>query len=795
MKSFFDSLEVALSSFAARVLLSVLIIASLVPREISPGTAAVFLFVFGCEALMRSTLLLRAIRFKKVTLLQCLVLGVDILATTSFLPAMLESGQILRIGRIARLLLLLAYWGPLFRDFFRIALQRERLSQMVLIGGLAALLSGIGAGVLRVLNATGVDINGDGLADGPTGNIPFVDLLWWTFQQVEDPGNLVQSTSNTGILLLSLGLTASGLLLVAFIIGVGTTLVEDLIKASLQRNVRLTQHTVVLNISDETHGLLNQIVHYFRKQVRWRKVALLGSTPERPAFLYGRTFRSFRYRHGKATDLLALKRLDIHTARRVAILADPASKDSDATVVTATLSARQLSKTAWIVAELQNPTNIKTALTAGQAHTLPVPATRLASLVLSQALLDPSRALLFEDLVSLSGQELYTAILGDGLLSDLPEETLLPGSFRQLREQVYHDHNCLLIGYIQDHQSGPCTWLWGLDPILDLSADPSGPIRGLIGIAERFENLHQATRSLFQAAKPPLVRSPSLSIKTPLVAPAAPLQRLLVLGFNPEAGEALGEIMILFPGCEITIACPTPTHLNRTSDGLRGDRLNGGRTFNAQGERRFTLSPSPKDNTSHIILKSVKPNDDALFDENTGGNLDVGSVYDYDGLFFLAGSSGERDSTTVLGLLKLLEGWKRPDVRLNRVIVEIFDPAKSALVRPKVAAHPLAPRFTLVQTQQLRHQILNHSLFAPGLSPVLYNLLTSSPQTLETLSLQDHSGPFTFDQLIRSLGDLTPPRLPIALVDPDGEVVVNPSRHRSLQFEHCSAVHCITGPN
>ena len=448
MKWFFNTLEALLASFAARVGLSLLILASLVPPEISPAMGLFFLLVFGSEALCRSALLAKAVKERNATALQCLILGIDILATTSFLPMMLEGGQILRIGRIARLLLLLAYWGPLFRDFFRVALKRERLSQMVLIGGLAALISGIGAGVLRVIDPTGVDFNGDGLPDGPTREIPFLDLLWWTFQQVEDPGNLVQSTHNASLLLLSLALTASGLLLVAFIIGVGTTLVEDLIKAGRQRNVRLQKHTVILNITDDSEGLLGQVVHYFRKQLRWRKVALLGNTPERPSFLYQRIYRGFRYRHGKLTDLSALKRLDIDQARRVAILSHRSSHTSDAAVVTATLSTRQLSSSAWIVAELQDPANVKTTLAAGQAHTLPVPANRLATLVLPQALLYPSRALLFEDLVSLSGQEIYTTILGDGLLSDLPERASLPGSLRDFRERVYRDFECLLIGYI-----------------------------------------------------------------------------------------------------------------------------------------------------------------------------------------------------------------------------------------------------------------------------------------------------------------------------------------------------------
>ncbi len=178
-----ETLEQLLNAFTTRVVLSIAILISLVPSEMSLGVQITFLVLFGSETLCRAAVVARQIATGNFKVSETVVLLIDILATLSFIPG--NDATILRMGRIARLLLLVTYWGPLARDFLSMALQRERLSQILLVSGMAALLTGIGAGVLRVIDTTGIDANGDGKVD--TGEQPFSDLLWWSFRQVEDP--------------------------------------------------------------------------------------------------------------------------------------------------------------------------------------------------------------------------------------------------------------------------------------------------------------------------------------------------------------------------------------------------------------------------------------------------------------------------------------------------------------------------------------------------------------------------------------------------------------------------------
>ena len=77
-------------------------------------------------------------------------------------------------------------------------------------------------------------------------------MLWWSFRQGQDPGNLVDDPSNAIVLAVSMALTFSGLLLFSFLVGIGTTAIwnsktpsSDIVpvKACVQRLVAASQVT------------------------------------------------------------------------------------------------------------------------------------------------------------------------------------------------------------------------------------------------------------------------------------------------------------------------------------------------------------------------------------------------------------------------------------------------------------------------------------------------------------------------------------------------------------------------
>ena len=787
-----DIAEALLSAFATRVVLSVAILASLIPAELGVGVQLGFLALFGIEVLIRIVLMGTRIRRRLVRPSEVILLLVDVMATLSFVPGLASGASVLRLGRVARLALLLGYWGPLGRDFLQIALQRERMSQILLVTGMAALLTGAGAAVLRVADTTGIDADGDGATD--TQRPDFADLLWWSFRQVEDPGNLVPSTGNIALMLVSLALTIGGLLLVAFLIGIGATLVEDLVRAGRQRPVGLRGHTVVLNVDEQRQGVLEQIAHYFQKQILGRRVALQGRAFEPPAFLSPRLFRGFAYRSGTPGDEAALRMLDVPRARRVAILAPGWSAEADAEVLAATISARRLATDAWIVAELNRPTNIHAALRAGQAGTIPVPARRLAALVLMHELIDRGRASVFSELVALEGDEVYTAVFGDGTLSSLPHTICLTGGVAAARWSMLNEFGCLLIGYLAEAGPDRGPWTWNLQPILNPEATDVATVRGLIALAPRFATLRDAARALADPGGGSDIPSlPAMGAPLPLapVSPEPPSQ-VLVLGFHDDTVEMVAELLRTFPGTEITIVGDDESARYGMREAFLSERIETGARFEDDGPKRLLLRERDGAPCGVVNVRVADRYTDGMYrpGDETGR---VGNVFRYDAAVLLEDRSGtgDPDAATVLGVLKILDRARGEGQRLKRVVAEVSDGAKAALLRQRVEEDGASSRFAFVGTRRLADQILAQCFFVPGLPQVLHNLLTVGDQEIFTLRPTTRTGTITFGELLVALGGQSPPMVPLGILDTEGQVRLNPPVTEPLAWDHMEALYCL----
>lgn len=789
MHRLLDTIDSILSAFATRMLLSIAIIASLIPASMPLGWQIGFLVLFGLELLARTGLFVYRRRSGQHRPLDSLILLVDLLAVVSFVPG--AAVGVLRWGRVARLLLLLTYWGPLAKDFVAAGLRQERLSQIMLVSALACALTGVGAAALRFVDTTGADIDGDGAADSARPG--FADLLWWSYRQVQDPGNLIPTTSNVGLMVLSLALTLGGLMLIAVLIGIGASLVEDLARAGRQRKVGLRSHTVVLNVDEGSAGVLEQMRRYLSQQARWRKIALQGSTTERPDFLDRFEFRSFMYRAGKPASASALEMLDIAAARRVAVLASSPTAEADADAVTAVMSARMLNPEAWIVVELNRPANIPAALKAGRVHTVPVPARRLAALVLSQELMDPGRASLVKDFVALSGHEIYSALLGDGSLDDLPPTVTVGAPFGALRRWALREHRCLLLGYFAEEPERVGTpWLRGLHPVLNPVADSKPRIRGLIGLAAGYDSLASAARALAQD------RGPTADVEeapTALPVEAETLwvpETVIVLGFHEHTVETVGELLRIFPECEVTIVGKDEAERTEMRSTFLAEHTETGAHFEAPQKKVIQLCTADGTACGRVNIRVGDRYADGLFRPGDKSGP-VGNLFDYDGAILLAEPEGssDPDAATILGLLKLLDDWGDGEHRLKQIVGELADPTKAGLLKSRVADLRLQRRFSFVCTSELREQILSHSFFVPGLPPVLHNLITAGEEEIGALAPTTDEGTVVWETLVVNLGRRRPPIVPLAVEQEDGCLSINPEPDARFEWATIRTIYCL----
>lgn len=359
-----------LDRFEVRLFLSACIVTSLLPMPGLRELDGLFLAVFGVEFLLRALLAFRGAGddagespgrsgWRWPTRGALLLLLFDLLALVSFLPIVAHDTPWMRMLRLIRLLALLSYWAPVMQDMRAVLLRRERSRQVMVMGAMVGLLSFTGALVLEQLEVGvgAVDYDEDG--EVTDADRRFVVHLWWAFRQIQDPGNMLSAPGSGNAVAVSVVLTVFGLLLVSFLIGLGTDVVREVMTVSHLRSPGLAGHTVIVHVNAATGPLLDELVRYYRKLLpegslsrRWlrqlgenlRRVLLgpryvvIGRSEERPAFLHRSDLARVVYRHAAAGHTDFMQRADIGRAQRVVVLADLEAQNPDAETIRALLT-------------------------------------------------------------------------------------------------------------------------------------------------------------------------------------------------------------------------------------------------------------------------------------------------------------------------------------------------------------------------------------------------------------------------------------------------------------------------
>ncbi|HEY0135829.1 MAG TPA: hypothetical protein VGB85_17210, partial [Nannocystis sp.] len=347
-----------LSRFEVRLFLSACIVVSLLPLPEVRELDGLFLLVFGVEFLLRAAVVFRGEGedadergWRWPTRGALLLLSFDALALVSFLPLVAHDTPWMRLLRVIRLVALLSYWAPVMQDLRAVLLRRERSRQVLVMGAMVGLLSFIGALALEQLEGGvgTVDYDEDGMITHSDRR--FFVHLWWAFRQIQDPGNMLAAPGSAGAVIVSMVLTVFGLLLVSFLIGLGTDVVREVMTVSHLRSPGLVGHTVIVHVNAATDPLLQELVRYYQKLIpagslsrRWlrqlienaRRVVLgsryvlVGRSEERPAFLRRPELAHIVYRPVTTADQDFMVRADVARAQRVVILADLEVANPDA---------------------------------------------------------------------------------------------------------------------------------------------------------------------------------------------------------------------------------------------------------------------------------------------------------------------------------------------------------------------------------------------------------------------------------------------------------------------------------
>lgn len=516
-----------IESRAVRVVLALAIIISLLPyHTVEVVLAPLLLALFGAEFLLRVILLFKGHVARPKTEAGFLV--IDFVALLSFLPAAWLGipPELLRAARLARLVVLARFTRALARDVYRVLTRREQVQQLLFVTGAVAGLSFVSAVLLHNLRVPGL-VEGGG----------FWDRMWWAFRQVESPDNLVPSLdAHPGFVALSLTLTIVGIFVFSYLIGLGTTIVEQVLAAEKRRPVEYEGHTLIAGPVHNSESMVEEFVRIYEKnralrRIRprevWRwlrgidprprrhalpRITLLGESEELPSFLYEAHMRWVVHRHGQANDRDSLLRAGAPGAKRAILLASDGS-DADARTISALAAFRGMNPAADAFVEVRESSHASVAEAVGGPGTFVLDGPRFVGLFIAHHLTVPAAADVFAELMSADGNEMYTHLYADAeehqAMRGLDNRAL---SVKELAQRMHEKHGVTLVGAFvadelaqrRDHELVSVSHL---ESVMNPHAPGSehtvraDRLQGVFGLAPTYLPLRRAARSLWTATE------------------------------------------------------------------------------------------------------------------------------------------------------------------------------------------------------------------------------------------------------------------------------------------------------
>lgn len=768
---FLTRLEGWLDSFEVRTLLSILILMSvlptptleaILPASLWPYRRWLFLAIFVPEFLFRLALFDRRRRQQRLSRGELVLLGLDFLAILSFLPLVTDAAY-LRFFRLTRLLLLLGYWRHLAHQLWLLMVQRERRFQVVLVLILGVLLS-LASTVLLVEVRAQHDFNNDGMVDDRDQN--FLDILWWSFRQVQDPGNLVPEVRDGFLVLISLFLTFTGLLLFSFLIGIGTTVVGELVERSRSQRVGMHGHTVILGLPPYSAILLNELTQIYRKNLRSFHAAVLA--PDLPDDIRSQIgLRGFRYRNGSPADTSDLDRVDVRQAKRIIILGDE-SADPDASVVSAVLAVRERSATVQLYPDIEHERNFPAIRTAGGGAIDLIGSGPFLGYYLAQNVAYPGVYRLYRHLLTSVGCEIYTYFFTDGERRRLEvrfsgEGVSLLGLHREAQDQgitllglftasepeahyAPEEMDLLVhpLRHLQRGRSHPA-----LDPEGRLKSEQ---LRGFAGVALRFSDLVRLAHRLVSRgvtfhgpdieSPPPPRWVPGLSL-----APARrPIRRVLILGAGPRAPRVIRELVGFSRHLEITVLArnrePMATFAHDAQTMLAEAFGETSETPEIDGEV-IRLQLDTETVSAKVTFMAADWTHRHILEDEGAVTLSQA-----DAILLLLGSdrSLDRDGSIALDCLHLANMERTAAVRLKpgvHILAMVRDPDKGRLLESRLEGmkgEGSTSRYTVISRAEARHRFIMQCVFVPGINSLYLELLSSRGQYLSRLLATDLAG-------------------------------------------------------
>jgi len=801
-----------------RVILSVAILASLLPIPMFERLELGFLLLFAAELCLRVLAVSVTTRPRPQSVIGVEVvdpapsrsfasafgmLAIDAVALLSFLPLPLgaDGARWLRVVRLLRLLALVGYWRRVLVDTWSILARRERLRQVALMGVVVGGMSFAGAVVLHHAHDIPFDADDDGDIDDADRS--FWLLLWWSFRQVQDPGNMLEAPNAIPTVIVSLGLTVFGLLLVSFLIGLGSDVVRELVEHARMRPPGFADHTVIVNMTPPVQRLLHEVVAYYRKlfpsgsrplSLRWwsdlrrrgiirPRFLVIGDAPDAPDFLRDQAMSRVAYRARPLDEEELIVRGDLVEAKRVLLLAEPARAHPDAQTIRMLLTLVErvraaernglcrTGRTRLVIAEILDDSNVAAAhaalATAGTCFRgWVLPTEKLLALFFAGVVRRPGLGDLLAILLTNVGHELYTCFFDVGGLGFQVARPQGVGGkagplMRRVTEIGAHaggDRGPVIpLGVLLDRDGREGAVDVVINPAAELELDESR-VRGFIGVAANFLAVRRWVDNWDAAPRP---STAPLAEKLPVLARTRrpKTTRVLMCGFRPGTIYMLEELFRSDPGGELLVLVDDEAARMAAIATLDAHtqlvhrRLLPGRhgVFEPVGDAEFAvLLPEVTGGRGRLRIEVADWMASRHLVDLPGG---FGHVADLDAVMFVAGTAEASDGRTTTALLKLEELCRAgPDAARPVIVAEVLDAPLAARLgaRARKLGHA---HVQVYSSQELRAFFLFQSVVVPGFDAVYDELLGAWGQSLVHLHVEEPgTGVCSFQLLAERVG-------------------------------------------
>ncbi|MDQ6980440.1 MAG: hypothetical protein Q9M46_03080 [Ghiorsea sp.] len=285
----------------------------------------VIIIFFAVELSLRY-LIMRNMNYetRKEKIMEWFFWWLDVIATIVMIPAfaIIPYGGALRMMRLVRLL---RPWLVIIRNLKDVMREGQFMQEINLIVLVLAVIS-IAGGIFGKFLLPGFDFTQDGNITPQDDSM--IARIWFSFRLFTDPGNSVAYPDNASIAIFSIVAVVIGVFIFAFFIGIGASIVSDLMTKLRNERLAVTRHMVMIGWSDIAPYIITHLRLASERSFSRLKLVLLQESEQLPDILLEEKWVT--YRTGDSKYIEDLNRVNLSAARQALILVPDDKNTSEA---------------------------------------------------------------------------------------------------------------------------------------------------------------------------------------------------------------------------------------------------------------------------------------------------------------------------------------------------------------------------------------------------------------------------------------------------------------------------------